>query len=145
MIPVRTRRKDAVPGKRPDHVIITNEAAKQTIFSNNAYTALNLVSCFLRVCTEIERVAIQRDTIVKLSVYTYCPAFLRVDYSLTNFKLIVVKKKDAVRTYQVLYTWYVQCSSYICKHTWKASGNTVPSHYLHHRLVFIFACVAPFH
>ena len=67
MIPEHARRS-AVPGKCPDHIITTNEAAKQTIFSNNAYTAVNPVSCFLRVCTEIERVAIQRDTSVKVDL-----------------------------------------------------------------------------
>ena len=37
---------------------------------NNAYTPVNPASCLLRMCTEIERVVIQGDTTVKLSVYT---------------------------------------------------------------------------
>ena len=129
VVAVHVWQEGTVPGKRPDHIIVPHTA---------------FYGCVQRP-SELP----PTETLLLLSVYTYCPAFLRIDCSVTKFKHLLYRK-------MLLYVRiiYIRCVVLIVtysgvytvdyKHTWKVPANTAPSHYLYlHRDWSLFLRASP--
>ena len=133
---IRTRRKGTVPGNRPDH-IITNEAAKLTKFSNNAYCCNSRI--LPSTCVHRDQASCHPRRHCCYPSTRIAPHFYELIILLRSSSSFC--KEKSCCTY-VLYTYNVVlivASYLVYKHTWKVPGNTAPSHYLHQRLALIFA------
>ena len=74
---IRTGSTGTVPGKRAD--IIINEAAKQTVLSDNAYCCKFRIPPSTYVCVPISSESPSKET-PWLVICLYCPALLSIEY-----------------------------------------------------------------